>query len=164
MEHISSEIAQAFVRETLSADARGRWEAHLLTCHACRNLVDRERSWAGLLKLGKEPGRSSGDGEDRPLPHVEPIVVGRIGRWGQFAPAAIVAVLLGVTLGLTCRLAGQRAQTNSPQAHSAVRNPSERDMIAHMDALQTLAGDPWLTDGYEAARWLKALVQTDVGG
>ena len=165
MEHLDTELARGFIGRVLAADERAHWEAHLRTCQTCRRLVERERAWAALLKLDAEPVSLEGALE-RLLGRVEPVGQhrARMGRRRQFLPAAVLAVLLGLVLGLAYRFAAAPLPAEPGADRSSTVSSIERDAVAHLDALQTLQRDPWLAEHYEAVRWLETLMVGEPGG
>ena len=161
---MDSELARGFIRGELPPETLARWEAHLINCKDCQETIERERSLAGLLKLGDD-GADAERGSD----HLDLRVTqgvgdqSRVRRWTPYAPAAVLAALLGVALGLSYRLA-----VPPPAAVPRVRpdavSPAEREIIARLDALTVLARDPWLADDYETVHWLETLIDAEDGG
>ena len=165
MEHLDGELARAFLAGELDRNARAHWEAHLQTCPDCRELVERERAWPGLLKLDEAPPPLNG-AMDRLLARVVPPGQrrGRLARLGRRLPLAGLAVLLGIALGLSYRIATTRSAAERSAAELNISTKLQSQVIRNLDNLETLERNPWLPENYAAARWLAQLVLGDGGG
>jgi anti-sigma factor RsiW len=165
MEHMDSEAARGFIQGTLPPRLWFRWEAHLPTCAACRELVHRERALRGLLNLDQDPPELPGAAE-RFLTQLAPAAAGQSGArgWPRFLLAVCLGGALGLALGLTWRLAVPGDGRTLAPAWQEQPAPFEQEVIAHLGPLETLAEDPWLADDYECVRWFEHLVWGEGGG
>jgi hypothetical protein len=162
MEHLDSDAAQKFIGGALDTVALSYWSAHLAACAPCRELVARERSLAGLLKLDEDFPRSAG-ALQRVLSCVSDAAAppSRARRFRRAAPSIAMAIVLGAALGFAYRL------TTAPTGHSAedsLAAPAERRVIENLDILETLQRAPWLAENYETVRWFEKLVAEQRGG
>lgn len=160
MEHLDSELARALVAGELDPAARARWVAHLERCPRCVELVRRERTWSGLLKLDIEPPVPAG-GAERLVRRLQPVSARAARR--ACTRAMLVAAALGLAAGVAAALAYRLYSAPSVWDRSAARlgiSPAvQQKIIANLDALETLAREPWLLEHYEATRWLERLIR-----
>jgi anti-sigma factor RsiW len=165
MEHMDCDDARAYARGDMSAAGRSWCDAHLAGCPRCRELVQQERTLAGLLKLADDPSHLDGVA-GRVLARIEPVLrrSARRRSQGWFGWSIGLAALLGMALGLGYR---QIRPADSPAGLAPATNvpdPTQRATIANLRLLQTIEANPWVVDNYEAARWLSKLVAGDKGG
>lgn len=165
MDHMDPELARGFAHGDLDPAAQARWAAHLKLCAQCRQLVAHERSWAGMLKLGDESPQLDG-AVDRLLARVEPPgpPLSWWQRWRAFLPAAALAGVLGIAIGVAWQLATTPSAAEDSAAELNISVQRQREIFIRLDALQTLRDDPWLADNFETVRWLDELIAADGGG
>ena len=164
MEHMDSELAAEFAHGDLEADALVYWKNHLLSCRSCRELLERERSWTGLLKLDEELPMHTG-GLDRLLERIAPLMDQHPyrQRLKRALPAVGLAIVLGCVLGLAFRMITSPSAAQRTAADLNISTELQRKVVAQLDALEILEHDPWLADDYETVRWLEQLIVSDTG-
>lgn len=164
MEHMDSDLAAEFVHGGLDLDARAYWKTHLLSCRSCRELLKRERSWSGLLKLDEEPQMNTG-GLDRLLERIEPLTDQHPLRQRliRILPAVGLAVVFGCVLGLVFRVSTTPSAEQRIAAELKISTELQRRVVAQLDALEILEHDHWLADEYETVRWIEQLIISDTG-
>ncbi|MGD8452416.1 MAG: hypothetical protein PVJ57_11405 [Phycisphaerae bacterium] len=155
MEHMNGETARGYARGALPPSAQAHWGNHLITCEQCRELVRRERTLIGWLRLDEAPSDAPAGALDRLLTRMHE---GRQRSWREWwramLPGMSLALLLGAAVGLAYRLATAPPLTPVTAQGTAV-TPVEQAASRKLDALVALDRDPWLIDDYEAVRWLE---------
>ncbi|MFH1745541.1 MAG: hypothetical protein ABIG44_00705 [Planctomycetota bacterium] len=158
------ELVRGYVAGTLDPHTHARWAAHLRRCAECRDLVEQQRSWTGVLKLGDETPKLDG-AIDRLLDNVElpgqPLSAWQ--RWRGFLPGLLLAILLGIAAGTAWRLATTPSAAERHAETLNITRQLQQEIVLRLDALQTLRRDPWLADDFETVRWLDELIVTDGG-
>lgn len=160
MAHLGAEEAHRFVRGNGTAEELRAWADHVATCVACADLVAQERSWSAILRLDKLEPQPSPD-PSRILPKIEALVpaVARRRRGRDRVLLAASAACLVTTI------AAVYAQLTIVPEETALANetgidvPTQRRIVANLDALQALRRDPWLAERQRTVDMLAAILQ-----
>lgn len=158
MEHLDAELARGLVTGSAPPEVRAHWEEHVRACPRCRALLARERQWAGLARLDREPPELAG-GAERLLARMHLPADRR--RYSRRVLAVVLAALAGGAGGLAYRLATAPAQVAGPAMGPDLRPP--RELLARLELVQVLQRDPWLLEDFETVRWMAERLSADPG-
>ncbi len=156
MDHLDPQTAHQLNAGALTPAEAARWEAHLAACERCRALLERERAWSGLMRLG-DPASAL---PEEPLSTPAVPLPTRTRRQG-LSQAILAAVwILGACVGA----AGVGWQWAHLAAESRAALPrltaEERRAAAHQVELSVLLDDAWVATDLETLVELDRLLRS----
>ena len=138
MEHLDVDAAHQLIAGELAPAETTRWMTHIAGCEQCRALVERERTWSGLMRLGDSAAALPEE------PVVLPDAVLRMSK-PHPAPQALRAVVWLVIACLGAAGVGwQWARRPAVAASPPPLSEQERRAAVHQAELAVLLDDPWV--------------------
>ncbi len=148
------------LRKQLPAEVLLRWEEHLAGCARCRQTLAAERAMLTVLDLGQvETIGPVAIDVDHLLERVPGLSGTASRRWAErLGTAAALLVILALAGLLAWQLSHPPADDTEPSADLLVAPELQATVVANLDALRTLAEEPWLIEHYETVLALDALL------
>ncbi len=138
MDHIDVDAAHRLIAGELAPAETSRWMTHIAGCEQCRALVERERTWSGLMRLGDSAAA---------LPDVPvdlPDVVVRKPRPHSALQALHAAVWVVIACLGAAGVGWQWARRPAVFPPPPPLSEEERRAAAHQAELAVLLDDPWV--------------------
>jgi anti-sigma factor RsiW len=154
MEHLDGDALDAFVRGTLEPRIYEYWAAHLRECPRCQEAVEKHQKLSKLLRLTDQPVQLA-DGAERALARIAQAI--RPAGQRPRLPRLLLSVAAGLACGAGAGWGIARAVIYTCLERTGAA-PPDPAVVANVEPLLTLVEDPWLIDGFEAARCFEELL------